>query len=333
MRKRMAVILVIVIIAAVFVFSQIEFNRHHSGPSAVKTFTVEKGQGVSDIATNLKIQGFIGSPFWFEVYVYTHGERSRFVAGEFSLNQTDSIKSLAQTLTYSKNANLETDITIPEGRTVAEIDKYLFENNLIKVGDLIAYSSGARQVGYAFLGDRPRNSTLEGFLYPDSYRVYRQTTVDQIVRRMLDNFDGKLTPELRAEIRAQKKTIFDVVTMASIIEKEVVGYENRQIVAGIFWKRIKIGMALQSDATVNYITKKNVAAVSLDDTAIESLYNTYKYRGLPPGPICNPGIEAIKAAINPITTDYLYFLTTPDGRVIYSKTFDEHVANKNKYLK
>jgi len=111
------------------------------------------------------------------------------------------------------------------------------------------------------------------------------------------------------------------------------GYENRRVVADIFLKRLELGMALQSDATINYITKKGIAAPSLNDLEVDSLYNTYKYRGLPPGPICNPSIEAIKAVIYPADTDYLYFLNTPEGDIIFSKNHDEHVANKFKYLK
>jgi UPF0755 protein len=149
---------------------------------------------------------------------------------------------------------------------------------------------------------------------------------------MLDNFDKKLTQDLRDEIARQKKTIFEIVTMASILEKEVQTDEDRAMVADIFWRRLKAGMPLQADSTINYITGKSDSRANLTDIQIDSPYNTYKYPGLPVGPIGNPGLSAIKAAIYPKANGYWYFLTTDDGKVIYAKSFDEHKANKAKYL-
>jgi UPF0755 protein len=147
----------------------------------------------------------------------------------------------------------------------------------------------------------------------------------------LNNFDNKLPPELREEIAKQKKTIFEIITMASVIEKEARG-EDMALISDIFWRRIGEGIALQSDATVNYATGKYETQPSLDDLEIDSPYNTYKYRGLPKGPIGNPGLEAIRAAIYPKANNYWYFLHTKDGQTIYSRNFNEHKANKLKYL-
>lgn len=150
---------------------------------------------------------------------------------------------------------------------------------------------------------------------------------------MLRNFDDKLTPEMRAEIKKQGRTVYQVLTLASIVEKEMFGYESRRQVAGVFYNRLKIGMPLQSDATVNYITGKGMTRPTIADTKIDNRYNTYKYYGLPPGPICNPSIESIKAVIYPASNNYLYFLTTPDNQIIFSKTMDEHLKNQYKYFK
>lgn len=333
MRKRTAIVGLIVVIAVFFILAQVEWNSHNQNPFGSKTFTVESGQGVRTIAANLKSQGFLAHPFWFEAYILFHGERAKLFAGEFKLKTDMTIKELADSLTSVKNANAEVDITIPEGWTVMDIDKYLATQNLIKPGELIDYSKKYNGFDYPFLIPRPSSATLEGYLYPDTYKVYAQTTVDKIAARMLNNFGSQLTPDLRQEIQRQNKSIFEVVTLASIVEKEISGYENRRVVADIFLKRLQAGMALQSDATVNYITKKNVASPSIADTKIDSAYNTYKYRGLPPGPICNPSIEAIKAVIYPTKTDAWYFLTTPDGTAYFSKTYDEHLSKKYKYLK
>ena len=147
---------------------------------------------------------------------------------------------------------------------------------------------------------------------------------------MLVNFDKKLTPELRTQIQKQKKTIFEIITMASMIEKEVRSLNDKKIVSGILWKRISIGMPLQLDATINYITDKNDPGVAIKDTKIDSPYNTYKYKGLPKGPISNPGIDSTTAAIYPTQTKYWYYLT--DGTTIFSETLQQHNEAKAKYL-
>ncbi len=192
---------------------------------------------------------------------------------------------------------------------------------------------------FSFLADKPTYFGLEGYLYPDTYRVYASSTVTEIVEKMLTNFDTKLTPQMRADIKAQGKTIYEVITLASLVEKEApIDYQSADnqdahIIAGIFLNRIASGQALQSDATITYIYGDNKPAHSGDELSNASPYNTYKYRGLPPGPICNPGIVAIEAAIYPSKTNYNYFLTTPSGQVVYARTYAEHLNNKYKYLK
>jgi UPF0755 protein len=193
---------------------------------------------------------------------------------------------------------------------------------------------------FSFLDDKPKNYSLEGYLFPDTYRIYASSTVSEVVEKMLVNFDKKLTPKMRADIKAQGKTIYEIVTLASIVEKEApIDYQNgnnrdARIIAGIFLNRLRIGQGLQSDATLSYIFGDSKPAHSGVELENSSLYNTYKYRGLPPGPICNPGILALEAAIYPILTDYNYFLT-PKGKaeVVYARTYEEHLQNKYKYLK
>lgn len=193
---------------------------------------------------------------------------------------------------------------------------------------------------FSFLGDKPKYYSLEGFLFPDTYRVFVDASAEEVVLKMLTNFDRQLTEEMRTEIARQGKTIYEIVIMASLIEKEApIDYsdpENRaaRIVSDIFWGRLKIGQALQSDATLSYLLDDNNPAHSGKDLEIDSPYNSYKYRGLPPTPICNPGIRAIEAAIYPIATNYNYFLTSLNGRdIYYARTYEEHLQNKYKYLK
>ena len=185
-----------------------------------------------------------------------------------------------------------------------------------------------------FLDSVPKGVDLEGYLFPDTYRVFNDVSDEEIVKKLLNNFDKKLSPELRQKIARQGKTIHEIITMASIIEKEVSSEADRPIVAGILYKRIKNGMRLEVDSSINYITGKNDPGANYADLEIDSPYNTYKNYGLPPGPICNPGLAAIKAAVYPEESAYLFYLNRQDtGETIFSKTFDEHIKNKNKYLK
>jgi len=193
---------------------------------------------------------------------------------------------------------------------------------------------------FDFLKDKPAHYGLEGFLFPDTYRVFKDANVQDVIIRMLENFDRKLTAEMRNEISRQGKTIYEIIIMASLIEKEApINYndpENKdaRLVAGVFYNRLKIGQALQSDATLSYLFNDKKPAHSGSELTVDSPYNSYKYRGLPPTPICNPGLKAIEAAIYPAETNYNYFLTSLDGKnIYYARTYQEHLNNKYKYLK
>ncbi len=231
-------------------------------------------------------------------------------------------------------ARPEKVITIIEGWNIKQIDNYLSEQGLAKDQKIATFKVKDYQADYSFLADAPAKADLEGYLFPDTYRVFASTTADEIVRKMLDNFESKVNQEMLTEISRQKKTLHQVVTMASIVEKEVTSRKDMKIVAGIFWDRIKNGQALESCATLAYILGENKPQYTYEDTRIDSPYNTYINRGLTPGPIANPGLNAISAAIYPTYTDYNYFLSRPDTKeTVFSRTYEEHTANKQKYLK
>ena len=181
-----------------------------------------------------------------------------------------------------------------------------------------------------FLKEKPEDISLEGFLFPDTYEISEGTSCDDIVIAMLSNFEKKLTQELKDEIQKQKKSVFDIITMAAMLEKEVRTLSDKKIVSGILWKRLEAGMPLQIDATINYITGKSDPGATIKDTKIDSPYNTYKYKGLPKGPISNPGMSSITAAIEPTDSPYWFYLS--DGATYFSKTLEEHNVNKAKYL-
>lgn len=249
----------------------------------------------------------------------------------------------------------EVSVKILEGWTNSDLDKELRENVfpnwqesdfLNSVGAKRTYQLGEEQVfstdwtkDFNFLASKPENLSLEGYLFPDTYRFFASSSPQELVRKMLVNFDNKITDEMMQEINRQGKTLHEVITMASIIEKEAPIFnqsnkEDASLVSGIFWKRLEIGMALQSDATLSYIYENKKPTHNTEELKVKSPYNTYLLPGLPPGPICNPGLIAIEAAIYPQQSNYLYFLTPLDGsRVHYAASYQEHLNNKYKYLK
>lgn len=239
----------------------------------------------------------------------------------------------------------EYTIRILEGWSIEDMANYFQKEDIFERDDFISATKLENYDDdlisrFSFLEDKPEEADLQGYLYPDTYRIFTDASASDVVLRMLDNFDKKLTSEMREDIKEQGKTIHEILIMASLIEKEApINYKSNdnyhaKMISGIFWQRIRNRQALQSCATLAYILGENKERYSQADTQIESPYNTYLNPGLPPGPITNPGILAIDAAIYPNYNDYYYFLTPTGTRdIIYSKNHEEHVSNKAKYLK
>ena len=269
-----------------------------------KLFLVEKGDGLFQIAENLEKEGLIKSKFFFDFYVLIKGGQNKLRAGEYFLSPSMNITKIARKIILGEIAKII--VTIPEGFTVKQIEERL--------------------------GLKLPGTDLEGFLFPDTYQFPLRVSGEEAVKIMRDNFEKKFTP-YRNEVSGAGLTTFEIITMASLIEKEVQTLEDRQIVSGILWKRRNHSIPLQVDATITYITGKRTTKVSIEETKIDSPYNTYKYLGLPFGPICNPGLESIRAAVYPEDSNYWYYLSTPEGETIFNKTLEEHNAAKAKYLK
>lgn len=229
-------------------------------------------------------------------------------------------------------------ITLLEGWNNQQMADYLQSKSITTSADFLAKQKAFDSSTYPLLASKPKTADLEGFLFPDTYfipaEVPSSTNIsDVIIQKQLDNFAQKFTPQMQAEASADNMSVFQIITLASIIEKET-GHSSadRKIVSGIFYNRLKIGMPLQSDATVAYFTQKNT--VSKADLAIINPYNTYLNSGLPPGPICNPSLDSIMAALYPTPSNYLYFLTSlTTGQVYYAVTYDQQQQNIAKYLK
>lgn len=297
-----------------------------ANPSSHETivFAVEKGWGDEQVAVNLKKAGIIRSSYFFRLYVVLSLKHTILQAGEYNLSPRMSIHRIANKM--MQGDIIKDTVVILEGWDINDIGKYLESKNICTQDNFVAIAGEDYSLKFDFLKDMPGDLSLEGYLFPDTYQISKNETCENIINYMLENFEKKLTQDLEDEIIRQNKSIFEIITMASIIEKEARGLSDKKIVSGIFWKRIKAGMALQSCATVNYITGKNDPGISLKDMQIDSPYNTYKYKGLPKGPISNPGLDSIIAAIYPQASDYWYFLS--NGRTIFSKTLEEHNAAK-----
>jgi UPF0755 protein len=319
-----------------------------TAPETEKIIVIKNGQGLREIAQVLKENNYIRSIFGFEILAWLKGVSNKLQAGEYKLPARLSLNQLLDYLSKGIGIQKEREIRIIEGWTLQEIANYLEKEGLASKDEFfklvglpaLDYRETKEKAWpkdfsseFEFLKDKPSYLSYEGYLFPDTYRIYKNAPLEEIIRKMFKNFDRKLTPEMRLDIKRRGRTIFDIVRMASIIEAEVPHSQDRPIVSDILWKRLERGMLLQVDSTLNYFTGNKSSALSEEELKIDSLYNTYKYPGLPPTPISNPGLEALKAAIYPQKSPYWYFLSTPEGKTIFSKTLEEHKAAKAKYLK
>ncbi len=260
---------------------------------------------------------------------------------------------------YKKNVENqkaeEITIRIIEGWPNQEIAEYLEKQGIVTKEIFLKTASNFNSLEYQSRLPMEAQKNLQGFLYPNTYRLFKSITnrvitpdadaAQIVIKKLLNEFFNKLPTDAESLAKQQGLSLYQAITLASIVEKETgrnaltpnaknLLEEERKLVAGIFYNRLKIKMALQSDATINYITGKNDPSATLADLEIDSPYNTYKYAGLPPTPIANPSLSSILAVLNPTKTDYLYFLhKQPTGEPVYAKTFDEHVKNKVRYLK
>lgn len=293
------------------------------------TLEISKGESLQNIATDLENKGIIRSAFWMRVYFKVHNLSQNIIADEFFVSSSMNIKTISKIIT-TKNDN-EVKLRIIEGWNLNQIGEYLEGKQICTKENWLSLVKNYNS-DYGFLKDK-KNSSLEGYLFPDTYIVYKDTGCEDLLKKMLNNLNNKLSSQMISDIALQKKSVFEIITMASIIEKEVTSVKDMKIVSGIFWNRIENKQALESCATLAYILGENKDQYSYKDTQIDSPYNTYRNRGLTPGPISNPGLNAINAAIYPEDTNYNYFLTAKSGETIYSRTFEEHKINKAKYLK
>jgi len=330
-RVIIAVVIVVALIGGLFYFDhQVGFS--HGNYTQNKIFKIVKGDGNATVGKNLEKEGLISNNWYFYYYIRSHGLLNKLFPGEYLLNGSMTIPEITAIITNPQKVYER--VTFIEGWTAKQMADELSNHGFDGDAFLFLVKNPPAEIVSQFksLSDKPKDAALEGYLFPDTYYFSKDATPDGILKKILDNTDTQIITDIASAAKAQNKSLFQILTMASIVEKEVKTDADRALVSGIFWNRIKIGQALQSDATLTYILGDKDAAHSGAQLATDSPYNSYQNKGLPPGPISNPGLASIIAAIHPQDSAYNYFLTDlKTGQTIFSKTYDEHLANKVKY--
>ncbi len=291
------------------------FIRPPEGFPAASFFSVEEGVSLRQLSQQLESARFIRSASFFTLSAYISGNQRSVLAGQYFFRTPLSSLELLSRISRGAFGIEYKQLTIPEGSSVKQI-------GVIAKKELPNFDV-ARFLTIA--------STSEGYLFPDTYRFLPNVTPENMREVMRVNFDQKIA-SIRPALDSFGKPLSDVVKMASIVEEEGRTTVTRRTIAGILWKRISLGMPLQVDSSFLYINGKTTDTLTSEDLKIDSPYNSYLYKGLPPTPITNPGLDSINATISPISTPYLYFLTDKKGVMHYGRTFEEHLSNKAQFL-
>lgn len=345
-RKKRPILLYFLIIAFVIIgillFGLKKYVDNQLQPIATENIKeiqiiIPKGVSSNEIAKILKNNNLIRNEIIFRIYTKYEKMDGKFKAGKYVLNNGMTQEEIMEKLVAGGIAKDSITFTVPEGFELEQIAERLDEMNIANKNIFLELASKASNFSseYEFLKDVPEGLSLEGYLYPDTYEVYTDVSEKDIIRKMLNRFDNLYTDEIKAKAKGLNLELNQVITLASIIEREGRADEEREIISAVFHNRLKTGMMLQSCATVQYILGERKPVLSNDDISIKSPYNTYINQGLPPGPIASPGIKSIEAAVNPADVNYMYFVFNEDetGTHTFSVTYDEHLKAINKIRK
>lgn len=332
----LAVLIVMLLLGAGFMFSFMQLISKPSVLDHAVVITIPEGSSVVEMGDQLRQAGIIPSTWAFRGFALVSGVYSTLPSGKFRFSPGSTIRSVVHDLA-SGQAKQELSVTLLEGWTISDMATYLSDtvNLYSKKSVGVAFHATDSRIPlpektYAFLSSKPVDLDLEGYLFPDTYRLFLDSEPKDLLEKMLDNFDQKVTPELRQAFTDQGLTLHQAVTFASLLEAEAQSSEDKKMVAGVLYNRLKAGMALQLDTTVIYATGMPGNQLTEKHLQTESPYNTYLHPGLPIGPICNPGLTALEAVAYPTPNDNLYFITDKDGKVYYSLTYEEHLAKKQQ---
>jgi UPF0755 protein len=281
--------------------------------------------GALGIARRLEEVGVVRSAPEFLALGVVRGSVRSLKAGEYEFPRgTTTLAALVQI----ENGRVRRHLVLhPEGATLAELARALETERLASPGDLARAASDPRLMT-ALDVEAP---SLEGYLFPDSYNFVRGMTPEQILTRMVQRLNAKLGPDIKAQARGRGLSLHQLLTLASIIEREAVVRDEMPLISAVFWNRLRLGMLLQADPTAQYAAGKERRTLTRADLQLDHPYNTYKYPGLPPGPIASPSLRAVEAALNPARVKYLYFVAMDDQRHHFSMTVEEHNAAVSRY--
>jgi UPF0755 protein len=331
---------------------QTELNQPAGDDPTAVSFAVEPGETAAQVAQRLADEGLVVNGEVFRRFMTYHGLDVSLEAGTYSLRSTMTMHEIAEALQHGGSEGIT--ITVPEGWRLEQVAWLLEQQGLMRSDDFIAQAQ-VNTYDYSWLDGRPPGASLEGFLFPDTYELASDVTPAQVIELMLATFDARVAPEIEGRLAGRAlydvnlgdfrpMTIYDVITLASIVEREAVVAEERPIIASVYYNRMdpvhveETALRLSADPTVQYAKGYDPETGNWwnpmlpgEGQTIESPYNTFRTQGLPPGPICSPGLASILAALNPEDTDYLYFHAVGDGSHVFASTLEEHLQNQEQY--
>lgn len=332
-RLAAALLILLIIIASIWLgLKQVNLLISPVNPGDKRPVEVEipVNSSTRQVARILADKGLIRSAGFFAAWCRIKGLDGRLQAGYYSLNRGQGMNEILDYLIEGRTASLR--ITVPEGYNLSQIEELLVSRGICTHSEW--QEALNKDYRFFYMDNLPRNDRrLEGFLFPDTYQVRKGASAEEIIQMMLTRFEEVWQKEFAAEARARGLTVNQVVTMASLVEKEARVASERPRIAGVLYNRLKLGMPLQVDATILYSLGRHKERVTYKDLEVDSPYNTYLHTGLPPGPIAMPGAASLRAALWPEQNSYLYYVVAEGGKHYFSKTYEEHLAAKNRYRK
>lgn len=336
-RRLLVIVLVLLVLicgVAVYAYNQMQ-PVSSSGPG--EKVEIREGAGTAKIADILEQEGIVKNAFLFKVYLKYKSEGARFQAGIYDLNPGMTYDQIIGKLNTGDVVKADmVHFTIPEGYTVKQMAERLSKDGIVDKDTFLKLAKDPSGIDIPLLKEVPANNKqlfrLEGLLFPETYELKKGSNEQEIMTRMLEELQSKMDaiPDWHTKLEQRKMTLTELLTKASLIEREVVVDSERSMVASVIDNRLKQGMKLEIDATIQYLLgKPKERLLNSDLRKKDSPYNTYLYKGLPPGPIASPSIKSIEAALEPESTDYLFYVTKKDGSQehLFAKTYAEHLKN------
>nr|WP_261780080.1 endolytic transglycosylase MltG [Paenibacillus xylanexedens] len=332
----LVILLILVIVAGGAGAAVWNMMRPVSDSAEPVVFEIKSGSGTSQIADQLEQEGLIRSGLAFKGYLKWKNQGSSFMAGTYSMNPGVSYDEIISKLNSGEVVPEEmVKFTIPEGYTVLQMADKLSAEGVVDREEFIKLANDPSSFDVDIIKDIPVDEelryALEGYLFPETYELKKGSSTHDVMQRMLEEFQTKINtiPDLESKLKARNLSLHELLTIASLVEREVVVDEERALVAGVIDNRIKQDMKLEIDATVQYLLDKPKARLLFKDLKVQSPYNSYLNKGLPPGPIASPSLESIEAALAPEASDYLFYVTKKDGSSghLFAKTYKEHQQN------